>query len=132
MAKMKKIPQITCDFCGMYTETVEHLFFDCIISKNFWFDLFGYLNKSMQTNIQITAYDVILCFKYEDKDVEIYVNRLCLYGKRYIQICKYRKVIPHINGFYNFCLENLRYCKEIKENSLSTFYDKIEELKNVR
>ena len=37
--KMRKVPNMTCEFCNMYIESIEHLFFYCYVVKNFWFEI---------------------------------------------------------------------------------------------
>ena len=38
--KIGKHASLSCDDCTMYPETMEHLFFDCVVVNSFWFKLF--------------------------------------------------------------------------------------------
>ena len=42
---MKKVNSQTCSFCHVETETIEHLFFNCIHVKNIWIHVFHELQK---------------------------------------------------------------------------------------
>ena len=46
--KCKLAPSNLCDFCSSYTETVNHLFWECHYSQQFWSEL-----KTFLTNINI-------------------------------------------------------------------------------
>ena len=123
--KMGKIPYMTCDFCNMYIETIEHLFFDCINVKNFWLHLFDDVNVYMNSDIQITGSHILLMYKSHEQSVEEIVNKICLYGKRYIFICKLRKVNPSKFDFYRFMLEEMTHIKEMKNVEQRNFYNSI-------
>ena len=42
---MKKVNSQTCSFCHVETETIEHLFFNCIYVKDIWIYVFHELQK---------------------------------------------------------------------------------------
>ena len=46
LMKMKKSPSDKCLFCGLYKETIYHLFYDCVCTKNFLKQMFSYLERS--------------------------------------------------------------------------------------
>ena len=43
--KMKKVDTNRCTFCNLYVETIIHIFYDCIESKNLWFMIQSVLEK---------------------------------------------------------------------------------------
>ena len=114
--KMGKAPNMSCEFCDMYIETIEHLFFHCMKVKNFWFDIIEKFNDFKHVKISITCKDILLYFKAKDVSIQNCINIICLYGKKIIFVCKIRKVIPSLNEFKSYVKEKLsiinleKYC----------------------
>ena len=105
--KMGKIPTSTCDFCYMYVDTIEHLFFDCINVKNFWFQMMDKFNVFQNHHVTITCKDVLLYVDLYDDDLNEIINILCLYGKKFIMLCKARKSPPTVTEFVAYMMKQL-------------------------
>ena len=114
----------------MYRETVEHLFFNCMIIKNFWLDVLHCYNVYKNTDIKIEEKDIILCFVNEDKVIQNELNIIFLYGKRYIQVCKLEKNMPSIKKFRFFIQEKIK-CINLDRNidykHINTFFKSIDD-----
>ena len=90
--KMKKVLSQTCSFCMLEPETIEHLFFDCILVKNIWFKVFNEFNYI--TNC--IAVPTLKCCILGDFNIDLFINStymslyiLSLMIKSYIMQCKY-------------------------------------------
>ena len=89
--KMKKTPSPNCSFCQMLEESIEHLFYNCNNTRNFWLNILQKWNTALDTDIVVALKDVILGYQIFDNvlsDVEKALNIVIMYGKRYIFQCK--------------------------------------------
>ena len=100
--KMKKVDSPRCVLCELYEEGVEHLFFECIIVKNFWLNLMSEYNSRFDMNFKLTCKDVIFGYDLENvKKAEIMaINIIILYAKYFIYRCKLEGRPPLMNNFY--------------------------------
>ena len=58
--KMKKKASPNCSFCEMFEESIEHLFYNCNNTRNFWLNILQKWNESLDTDIVVALKDVIL------------------------------------------------------------------------
>ena len=105
--KMGKVASPNCEFCHMYPEAIEHLFFNCVIVKKFWFRVFEKLNIFQNVEINPTCKDVILYVDTGNINQDIVVNIICLYGKKYVYICKLEKEIPTVEMYAKYMMAKL-------------------------
>ena len=96
--QMGKITTNKCTFCEIYTETIEHLFFECHFVRNIWFELEHRLHLVEDVKICLTASDVLLCYNmYGNQSSNLQtvnINTVLLYVKNYIWECKIVNVKP--------------------------------------
>jgi hypothetical protein len=91
-----------CIFCGIYEETINHLFYSCLYVKSFWITLFNVWNNEQNDKIDITEIDIILGFGFKHDTLNKTVNLLILLGKRYITKCRYERSRLDIKAFFNY------------------------------
>lgn len=100
--KMGKRTSPNCDNCSMYPETIEHLFYECINVKKFWFKFFDKFYEREHIRINITCKDILLYINFEKESTNVLVNILILYGKLYLYKCKMEKVNPDIHMYAKY------------------------------
>ena len=105
MYKMKIINSPRCNFCDLYKQTSQHLFFDCTHVKNFWFRISDLLRDEYGIFINITLKDVLFghvtILNYE------LINKILIYAKLYIYNCKCQEKDLVLNSFINFFKKNV-------------------------
>ena len=98
-----------CERCQMYVENVEHLFFYCIVVKNFWYQLINKWNVNHQSEFKIDCFNVLFGIETEN-DNNVNLNILIMYAKKYIYSCKMEEKEPNYVLFMNYfkrCLKVL-------------------------
>lgn len=80
-----------CTFCKTEEETIEHLFFDCSVSYNFW-SLFRGCVKNFYVDFELDKEKTLL----GSKSYSLFLNLLILITKNYIYKCKLREKLPSI------------------------------------
>ena len=108
--KLFKIGFITedkCSFCKSESETLSHLFFDCIKTKTFWRDFESYFVGIINTKCPL-------------------LNYLLLIAKIYLWDCRRTQILPNITGFKLKVKNKFEREKYVctKNNSLDKFNKK--------
>ena len=100
--KMKKVNSPRCIFCELYEESIEHLFFECTVVKNFWLNLVSEYNSRSDIEWKLTCKDVIFGYNVENRHQEeiIVINITILYAKYFIYLCKLQSRPPLLRNFY--------------------------------
>jgi hypothetical protein len=93
--KMKIKPNPRCNFCNLYSQDTEHLFFECLIIKDFWMQLNKKIQEDGSTGISINIKDILFG---EDIMVE-WKKKIVIMAKWYIFQCKYAERIPCCEKF---------------------------------
>ena len=60
---MKRIDSAKCTFCGLYRETIQHLFYDCLNVKSLLFRMQECFSRMSNCRITLSMKDVILGYK---------------------------------------------------------------------
>ena len=95
--KCKIVTSNLCDFCNSYTETVNHLFWECQSAQQFWSELKTFLNN---INIIVTFDLQNITFGIEGKGLRnSLINFIIICGKYFIFRNKYIKTNPCLNSF---------------------------------
>uniref|UniRef100_A0A3P9JF49 Reverse transcriptase domain-containing protein n=1 Tax=Oryzias latipes TaxID=8090 RepID=A0A3P9JF49_ORYLA len=90
----------SCIFCNSNEETLEHLFFSCDYSKEFWTQIRNWIN--LKLNIPpFGISDVMLFMENIDDSFSNFINIILLLGKYHIHCCKWRGSKPSFPGFIN-------------------------------
>lgn len=61
--RFKSDVEVKCTFCGKEEESIEHLFYNCIYSRSFWFDIEHYLSKIIDYYLKLESKDVLLYYE---------------------------------------------------------------------
>lgn len=101
LQKFKKDLSDSCVFCNINTETIVHLFFDCIYTRFFWIDIENLFELFCGEKIKIQKKDVFFFHEenYFLKGHIFFLNLIILYGKFYIHKCKWTRTKPNITQF---------------------------------
>ena len=87
--KIGKVDSARCNFCFLYEQDIEHIMYDCIYVRNFWFKVEDLLKETF--HIQVCFNKENILFGYMEDQNQFYktINILILKGKKYIMECKY-------------------------------------------
>ena len=86
-----------CTFCQIHIETMEHLLWDCMVTKNLWLRTIEWL-KTLNFNIPIqTSKQIIL----GDNQQNTCLEHIKLIVKEYIYNCQINEVEPVYNTLIN-------------------------------
>ena len=91
--KMNILDSPRCNFCNLYKQDLIHMFYDCIETKNFWFDVNEWLVKYCNARIQLSLQNIIL----GDLTTSDFLNRIILFAKSFICKNKYNDTIPSVH-----------------------------------
>ena len=97
---------VSCDFCHIERETIEHLFFECTITKNIWLKLINWLNSIGIEEIKIESNCNMKFMLLGDCKGPIFFEHMKLMTKEYIYSSKMREIQP--------CFEGLKSCIRLK------------------
>ena len=97
--KMNIIQSPRCNFCNLYDQTTTHLFFDCLVVKNFWFNVLEWLESDHEIILNIVLSDVL--FGVTEIPNDLFINRVIIYAKMYIFNCKCIEIDLTIREFLN-------------------------------
>jgi len=100
--KMKVNPSSRCNFCFLYRQDLNHLIFECMVVKNVWFKIKGWLLEVFDIHVDFSLKDVLLGSLKESQ----FVNKIILHGKYYILKCKYQDKTPNIDNFIDYLILN--------------------------
>ena len=95
LKKKKIVDKENCDFCGFHTETLYHLFYDCITVNDFWKNVNIYWNNKSTTEVNLVKKDNI----FGNVNYPSILNLIILLGKRYIHYCKINNMHPNHESF---------------------------------
>lgn len=102
--KIKVICSPRCNFCNLYTQDCQHLFFECLNVKNFWLKVENWFLDNFQIYIKLNI-EMVLFGLYDNKstdyDCEL-VNQVLMVGKLYIFNCKLNEKDLNIDYFNIF------------------------------
>ena len=96
-----------CSFCKDEAETVEHLFVDCDIAKQFWIH---FKNFVIQFNVNYTAKEILLG---NVNTSTVIVDLLYLIAKQYLYHCRLSQRKPNFDNY----LQSVWNYKRIEECS---------------
>lgn len=119
--KMKMIESQKCTFCNLYRETIIHVFFDCVETKNIWYKIQTSLAKIDSRVVKLTRKDVILGYDLEKiSPSNMLINNVILHVKAYLWKCK----VLFLNPSYIKLKEYIENKKQL-ESCLEIFYDQM-------
>ena len=86
-----------CSFCQSQTESINHLFFLCNISRDFWKDVSDWLQEQLHIPINLENLDVI--FGKNIKNEPLVLNIIILLGKSHIYRQRCKQLCPRLQLF---------------------------------
>ncbi|XP_024122537.1 uncharacterized protein LOC112143031 [Oryzias melastigma] len=99
-----------CVFCNSCDETLQHLFFSCQYSKEFWTNIRSWINLKLDIP-HFSISDVLIYMENLDISLVNLINIIILLGKYHIHCCKWRGNKPSFSCFLN---EFKLYFKSLK------------------
>ena len=112
--KMKISHYSLCTFCEYHQETLEHLFWECMIIKNLWFriqDTFRLKEKFANFNFDLKT---IMLGYTEDVEHKMGINIFLILIKYHIYMVKLKGQQPSIVGIKNYVLNCVRSQRDSK------------------
>lgn len=90
-----------CVFCLEEPETIEHLFYACRVTSQFWQNLHNWLSTTIE-NIRPFEMNHILIYKNDTaKEISNMINIIIIMGKYHIHACKWKNQRPSLIFFKN-------------------------------
>ena len=108
--KMGKVASRACTFCEIEQESIEHLFFDCQMIKDFWLSIFEIWNYITNSNVLPTSRDILLGRYFERTEKGEILNTLIIIGKFYIWNCKLKLNLTNVKLFQDIVKETFFVC----------------------
>ena len=108
-----------CDFCSMFIETLDHLFWYCSYSQHFWNEFNTFLiglNIFIQLNLKTVSFGITDSIKNNSA-----VNYLLVCAKYFIFINKCLNTTPKFSCFKNYFKRQIEV-----EKSIAQVNDKLE------
>ncbi len=115
LLKLCKITETdSCTFCNREVETTSHLLFNCPCVKKIWGELVGWLEPVLDISDLITERNILL-----GSFSNHLINLILLVTKYYVYCCKFREVIPNINGIKGAIRQEYRVEQRIAKGDVS-------------
>ena len=87
-----------CTFCELQNETIEHILFECNVTRHFWFDFIQWWKQYSGETIILNLKDVLFGYQYQ-KPPKL-LNNIILQAKKFIYKSKLHLTHPNIKRFY--------------------------------
>ena len=91
-------PYDLCTFCNTHSESIVHLYYDCNIIKNLWFQIFDDLDLRQKIPNLLFEKKIIIFGYNEENHFKKSFNLFLLYIKYYIYIKKLELTEPNLVG----------------------------------
>ena len=93
-----------CYFCEVNTETIEYLFWDCSIVKNFWFKVFENFKDVLNVSEILKDENVLLGYKGEENTLLInhllIIIKQCIYATKCLEHTLHTDSVLHIIEYH--------------------------------
>ncbi len=123
---VSKYVDSSCSFCKQAEESLEHLFFGCPLSKQFWSDLGSYIFDSANDVHYFSLKDIIFYYdNTKNKPLEHTIQIIILYGTFFIHKQKCANSHPSYLLFkieLNSLLKSLHLIKNNKNLRFLKYY----------
>ena len=112
--KCKLVNSSLCDFCNMFTDSINHLFWECQHIQQFWRDLHTFLATK---HVYIDFSYELISFGFLDNSQLPYSKNFIVFSAKYfIFINKCNKTIPDITNYKNYLYKQINVEKQIAIN----------------
>ncbi len=85
-----------CDFCKHKEENYIHLFYKCEKIQTFWREVKRWIKKETDTYIKSIGSEILLG---TPKNTPRLFDLFLITAKMHIYYCKFKGIIPHLDGF---------------------------------
>jgi len=123
LAKIGYVQDDSCTFCRVSSETVNHLFYECFHSNQFWRDLKNFWFALSGKQVEFSLQDVLIGKLDEVSDL---LNYCLIVAKYHIWTSRKRSLSPNITVFKEMI--NMKYKTEkyiaLKNNTQRKFQAK--------
>ena len=96
--KCKLIETELCSFCNNTKETILHLFFECMFSKNILLSFVSLLQEKCNITYNITPKNIFFGPLISSLEDNIMFTCILIY-KKYIDSCRLKKCLPSLDVF---------------------------------
>jgi len=111
-----------CSFCKSQSESLNHLFFHCPYSKQFWNDLEIYWCSISSKRVRLSLQNVLVGIIAENTDpLHLLLNYFIMIGKLFLWNCRNNQILPNI---HRFRAKNVLKYETEKINSRKDFFRK--------
>ena len=119
VSKFKPEQNHLCSFCNAHSETIQHLFWECRKTKQFWISLSEFINKRAihSHNFRFT-HNLVFFGVCDSIQTDNICNLIILMAKFYIYRCKVQKNDLNLKVFILELYNRYSIEKCIKKNSL--------------
>ena len=129
--KMKKSNSQSCTFCMLDAETIEHLFYNCHIIKNMWFQIFNDWNVVTGFCIRPSLRFCVLGefglnLRHNSKYMSLYT--LTLLFKSYLMQCKYYDQDLSYTAFKRILANKIELMQRAHSNKVFEILDRIADI----
>ena len=104
----------TCSFCHIHQESIEHLLWECIVSKNIWLKLGTWLKDLNQNNNTPTIIDATI----GNPNRPFFISHLFLITKQYLYKSKLNNSQPNFNGLLQIIIYKIKLEKLFSNEKL--------------
>ena len=96
--KWNAVQSAVCNYCNSCIDTIEHHFYYCVVSRDFWLKISDWLNSFMRESFSLSICEVLLGItKTSTTDTRYYTqNYVIVLGKWFINL---KKIIKKRFGF---------------------------------
>ena len=84
--KIGKVDSPRCNFCQLYDQDTQHLFYHCMVVRNFWFRVVEYLSIEHGLTVNLSLEDIL--FGHASIKGNNIINKTIMLGKLYVFRCK--------------------------------------------
>jgi len=93
----------TCRLCNLQIETINHVFYECQITYNFWLCFMKWWEDSFHEKVTLTCRDILLGYKTQDirTPKNLLFNKCILIAKRFIFVSAFKEEPPVFLVFLN-------------------------------
>ena len=110
--KCKIVNSNLCDFCNMFIDSSQHMFWECNFIQTFWTDIQNFLTIKLSRTIIFSKETISFCNVLTNSDGDgTIVNYVTLLAKYFILKNKCNKTIPTVQAFQKYLIER----KKIEE-----------------
>ena len=118
LRKKKILDNDCCSFCKRETETIEHLFFECLFANQFWQEFRKFWMNISKINLSLTFKDIMM----GNKNFDLILNYLFVLGKWHIFYSSKQEQRPNFQIFIEICKQKFNIEYEIAEKNQALRY----------